>query len=71
MLCLNCKKLAIISKERYCLQCSKDTHYKQYVICEDCSTENNKCAICLKSINVVKQNNIISNNSSRCRSCGK
>ena len=71
MLCSNCKKLAVTPKQRHCLQCSKDTYYKQYVICEECSKENNKCIICLKSINVIKHNNIPFSSTSRCKGCGK
>ena len=66
MICNNCNKLAFITGNKSCVNCSKETNCKLKSLCESCSTLKNKCQVCLKQTNFVEPFNKTSN----CKSCG-
>lgn len=70
MICLNCKKLAITPANKYCLSCSGSLSYKQYIICDACSTNQKKCCICLKNLSIINID-VTKIDGGRCNRCGK
>jgi hypothetical protein len=50
MLCSNCVKLAILSTNKKCVRCQGIVYTNLNVLCEQCSTNEKTCSICLKKI---------------------
>jgi len=67
MLCNSCAKLALINANRICVRCKGAITNNLAVICDNCSSKEKLCAICLK-----KMHNDLSRRAPKsCKSCGK
>lgn len=50
MFCSQCSKLAILNTNRVCVRCQGSILNNLSCICDNCSKQQNICAICLKKI---------------------
>lgn len=67
MLCNHCSKLAIIHSQRICLRCKNMIYSNLAVVCDNCSKNENLCAICLKKLNNIATKQRVK---SGCSGCG-
>lgn len=68
MLCSNCSKLSFLYTNKICIKCQSAVLNNISVLCEQCSSSNLICSVCLKKI---INNNSISNKIGGCKSCGR
>lgn len=67
MLCNTCNKLSILNSKKTCLRCKGTIYSNIAVICDNCSKNENLCAICLKKLyNTITRQRP----KSACSSCG-
>jgi len=64
MICSNCSKLSLLHSIKNCISCNSSIHINLCKLCESCSARQDKCAICLKNLNIKKDYK-------KCSSCGK
>lgn len=53
MLCSNCSKLLFTNFNKKCIKCQGAVLMNLYVLCDNCSSIQKQCAVCLKSIQSV------------------
>jgi hypothetical protein len=68
MLCNACSKLAFLNASRVCMRCKGSILNNLSVVCDNCSTLEKLCSVCLKKLQdpAIKQRS-----RSNCSSCGK
>lgn len=68
MLCNNCSKLAFNKASRKCVKCNSLINNNIYALCDNCSSTDKMCSVCLKRLNNPVTTKYFKGG---CRSCGK
>ena len=50
MLCHSCSKLVLLPTNKSCRKCQNIIYNNLVILCDNCSTINKQCSICLKTI---------------------
>jgi len=72
MLCPNCSKLSMTYTTKICVRCQGSINNNLSCICDNCSTSESVCSICLKKITPAGYNPSLKNMfRGGCNSCRK
>lgn len=57
MLCSSCSTLSILHAQKNCFKCQSIIYSNLYIVCDNCSTKDQICNICLKKTTPIKNKN--------------
>lgn len=64
MICNNCINLLFKPKQKTCIKCSKQINIDLLKLCDQCSTSESLCSVCMKKI-------LPKNYFRGCKGCGR